>query len=163
MTQTPPRERIREIDITDLPESTALYIRVFNAPPWNDAWTDETAAARLAHTLDTPGSLGLGVWQAGKLVAVAVGYAEQWYDGQHFLLKELFVDPGTQGSGVGTRLMHRLEQELQERRMEYVYLLTARDSHAAAFYRKLGYRESESTILMTSNLPDQEVCDPRLP
>lgn len=146
---------IRELDATDLPEATRLYVRVFNAPPWNDQWTETTAGTRLRQTLQTPGALGLGIRDADRIIGVAIGYEEQWYSGVHFSLKELFVDPDRQGSGIGTRLMHRLVETLQSRGVERIYLLTAHDTPAASFYGKLGFRRSRYTTLMKLDLPIQ--------
>src|SRR5690606_1917790 len=65
---------IRELDATDLPEATRLYVRVFNAPPWNDQWTEATAGTRLRQTLQTPGALGLAIRDADRIIGVAIGY-----------------------------------------------------------------------------------------
>lgn len=143
---------IRELDESDLPEATRLYVRVFNAPPWNDQWTEVTAGTRLRQTFDTPGALGVAMWEAGRMTGIAIGYEEQWYSGVHYSLKELFVEPTLQGSGVGTRLMDRLMQVLRERDVERIYLLTAHDSPAATFYEKLGFQRSRYTTLMKRDL-----------
>lgn len=38
----------REIHIEDIKELVEIYIEAFNAPPWNDKWTIETASKRLS-------------------------------------------------------------------------------------------------------------------
>ncbi|MCA5964178.1 hypothetical protein LC724_32955 [Blautia sp. RD014234] len=37
----------KEIEKEDLASLAAMYVETFNAPPWNDAWTPETAGTRL--------------------------------------------------------------------------------------------------------------------
>jgi hypothetical protein len=93
-------ETMCDLGSADLQEATALYVRVFNAPPWNDRWTVTTAGERLAQALATPASLGLAVRQGKSLVGVAIGYRERWYSGTHYVLKEMFIDPDLQGTGV---------------------------------------------------------------
>ena len=36
----------KEIEKEDLASLAAMYVETFNAPPWNDAWTPETAGTR---------------------------------------------------------------------------------------------------------------------
>lgn len=76
---------IRPISMDDMEHVAALYREVFNAPPWNDAWTDETASRRLTETLQTPQAFGLLLWLDGVLVGVAMGHQEQWFDGVSLL------------------------------------------------------------------------------
>ena len=37
----------KEIEKDDLAALAAMYVETFNAPPWNDAWSQETAEIRL--------------------------------------------------------------------------------------------------------------------
>lgn len=147
---------IRPLTEGDLPIVTALYCAVFNAPPWNDAWTPETATTRLRDAFGTPGSLGLGAWQAGQLAGCLVGYREQWHDGVHFYLKELFVDPARQRRGIGTQLLQELTERLRGDRVSRIYLLTERDSDAANFYMARGYYQSPRITMMATRLEDAE-------
>lgn len=48
-----------------LEDGATLYRTVFNRPPWNDEWTDDTARARLEEILETPGYRGFGATLEG--------------------------------------------------------------------------------------------------
>lgn len=89
-----------------------LYVAVFNAPPWDDAWTREAARRRLGDALATPGSLGLALLGDG-LLGFALGHREPWYDGEHYYLKELCVRADRRRRGLGARLLRHLEGELR--------------------------------------------------
>ena len=41
----------REMMVEDIPIVTALYVASFNAAPWYDKWTEESAAKRLTQML----------------------------------------------------------------------------------------------------------------
>jgi aminoglycoside 6'-N-acetyltransferase I len=127
---------IRPLQSADLPQVTILYCAVFNAPPWHDGWTGDTAGKRLADTLATPRSLGLLAWHRGRLAGALLGYREQWHDGGHFYIKELFVDPVVQRRGVGTRLLAHLTHLLTDQGVSRIYLLTEREGAAVAFYER---------------------------
>ncbi len=140
------------LSVHDLPEVTALYCEVFNAPPWNDAWTADTASARLHDTLTTPGSVGLLGRQDGRLVGCILGYQEQWFDGVQFYLKEMFVHPTFQRRGIGTRMLQELKGTLGDRGVRKIYLLTERDGAAAGFYGAQGFYTSPRMAMMAFRL-----------
>ena len=121
----------------DLQAAAQLFVRVFNAPPWNDAWTPATARKRLADLLATPGSAGVCLRRDGSLIAFAPGHCEQWSSGRHFLLKQMCVDTGLQRQGHGGALLTALVEGLDD--VEQVYLLTASTSAASGFYQGKGF------------------------
>lgn len=138
-----------------LDAAARLYLSVFNAPPWNDQWTLETAHRRLADTLNTPEALGL-IALEGELMGFCIGYSEQWFDGKYFHLKELCVRTDRQRTGIGTHLLHHLEQMLHEMQIARLYLLTMRGSPAEEFYAKRGYSTNTNMILMSHDLDREE-------
>lgn len=146
---------LRPFSVNDLPVMTALYCAVFNGPPWHDAWTDATATARLRDTLNTPGSLGLLRWQDGHLVGCIIGYEEQWFDGVHFCLKEMFVHPTRQRRGIGAGMPLGLNGMIGPHGVRRIYLLTERTSAAADFYGPQGYHPSPRMTMMVRRLEHQ--------
>lgn len=147
--------QIRPLRMNNLSAVVTLYCEVFNASPWNDHWTKETASRRLTEAIQTPGSLGLLLWHEGQLVGGLVGYQEQWFDGSHFFLKEMFVAPNRQRQGLGTQLIHHLRRILTTQGVGRIYLLTARGSAAADFYAKHGFFVSPRMDMMSCRLHDE--------
>ena len=43
--------RVEPLTAAHLPRACQMFMAAFNAPPWNDAWTEETAGRRLAQLL----------------------------------------------------------------------------------------------------------------
>ena len=113
------------------------------------------ARDRLAEVLATPGAYGL-VRLNKETEAFVIGYGEQGYDGRVFYIKEMCVASSLQRRGVGTALMHKLEQALSGNGYGHVYLLTHRDGPAEAFYAKRGYRTSKRTVVMSRRLELQQ-------
>ncbi|ADJ16641.1 GNAT family acetyltransferase [Halalkalicoccus jeotgali B3] len=64
----------------NLDEGVQLYRAVFNEPPWNDDWTDETARRRLSQILETSGYRGYGASVRGELVGLVMGNLEVMAD-----------------------------------------------------------------------------------
>ena len=66
-------ERIEAFGADHLDGSAELLVAAFNAEPWNDSYTHDTARKQLAWHLEVPGFLGLVSVNDG-IVAFAVGY-----------------------------------------------------------------------------------------
>jgi ribosomal protein S18 acetylase RimI-like enzyme len=137
------------VDQDNLAECAALFVKVFNNPPWNENWEVESVALRLDDCYRTPGFIGVAVRAESEIVGFAVGYIERWDKGQHFYLKEMCVATEQQNGGVGTALLLALEERLKAKGAEKLYLLTARDTSAQAFYEKRGFYVSPRMVMMS--------------
>ena len=142
-------ERIEALREEHLDECARLYVSTFNAEPWNQRWTLETAHKKLAWTMGVPGFSGWVLSLGDGIVAFAAGYLQQEDEGEAFYLAILCVGPNAQGTGVGSRLTGHLEDELGKQGVRKVYLITRRDTPAQAFYGKHAYRVSDEEIIMS--------------
>jgi len=141
-------ERIEALREEYLEECAHLFISTFNAEPWNENWTLQTAKKKLAWSIGVPGFVGFVSLHDG-VVGFAAGYCQQEDKGEVFYLSILCVGPDVQGTGVGSRLSGHLEEELAKDGVNKVYLITHKGTPAEAFYRKNGYRASDEDIVMT--------------
>jgi aminoglycoside 6'-N-acetyltransferase I len=130
--------RIEALTADRLDECANLLVTTFNAEPWNDSYTHDTAKKQLAWHLRVPGCLGLVAVNNG-IVAFAIGYREPTDVGDVFNLSIFCVRPDAQRTGVGTRLLRHLEGSLGEGGVKTVYLGTRRGTPAEAFYARHGY------------------------
>lgn len=140
------------VERSNLTQCIALFTRVFNSPPWNENWEAETVAQRFTDCHHTPGFYGLVATVGDEVIGFAIGYIEQWDKGRHFYLKEMCVAPEQQRLGIGTALMSALETNLRDQHVEKLYLHTARDTQAQAFYEKQGFYVSPKMIMMAKRL-----------
>jgi aminoglycoside 6'-N-acetyltransferase I len=86
-----------------------------------------------------PAVLGLGLYDEDEiLLGFALGHEERSGTEDHFLLQEMCVKEAQQRRGHGSTLMTSLTQTLAH--VRHWYLLTARESAAAAFYENHGFR-----------------------
>jgi aminoglycoside 6'-N-acetyltransferase I len=141
-------ERIEEFKAGHLDECAHLAVATFNAGPWNDEWTFDTAKRELAWTMEVPGFAGL-VLLDERVVAFATGYREPDDRREVFFLRTLCVRPESQGTGVGSRLIGHLEEHLGESGVNTIYLITHKGIPAERFYRKHGYEINDEDIVMT--------------
>ncbi len=148
-------ERIEEFEADHLDDCARLFMTAFNAEPWNDSYTLDTAKRQLAWHLEVPGCVGLVTVNDG-IVAFAIGYQEPTDVGDVYHLSIFCVRPDVQRTGVGSRLLRTLEDRLRESGVKTVYLGTNKGTPAEAFYRKHGYTVSEEEIEMSRDLANSK-------
>ena len=148
-------ERIEAFKVEHLDDCAHLFMTAFNAEPWNDKYTPDTAKKQLEWHLEGPGCVGFLSINDG-IVAFALGYREPTDVGDVFHLSIFCVRPDAQRTGVGTRLLRHLEDRLREIGVTTVYLGTNKGTRAEAFYRKHGYEVSNEEIEMSHNLANPD-------
>ena len=126
-------------DLTEdrLDEVVALYVDVFSRPPWDEPWTTDDARRRLGSMLAAPGAVGVVAHDDGVLLGMALAAVERQAGHDVLVLRETCVRTDRQRSGVGGALLDALDARVD---VASWYLLTARESPAAAFYESRGFR-----------------------
>lgn len=134
---------VRKIERSDLDGCARLYAAVFSSEPWSEAWSEETALARLVHFYESSGFIGILAERDG-IMCFALGNTEPFYFGTLFYLREMCVRNGLQSRGIGSRVYLALEEQLKSVQVHGVYLATERAIPAAQFYRGKGFSCSET-------------------
>ena len=78
----------KEITLDDIDELARMYVETFNAPPWNDNWTLETASKRLKQFINCEDFYGIKAYKSDILCGMILGNQEQFYDGIMFNIKD---------------------------------------------------------------------------
>ncbi len=131
----------RPITPAELPRLAAIFIDVFNAPPWQDGWTLEIAIERLEALAANPHARGFAIWEQDQPLGFALGARERWNDGWFFSLRELCVARTRQREGVGRRLIDAMCADLLEEGISSINLQTGIDAPAHSFFAKIGFSE----------------------
>lgn len=143
---------IRRLTLNDLENCTDLYVKVFNAEPWNDGWKKADAQERLDIIFSHKTFLGLGYYHDDELLGFLLGYKEKWLDSYHYYIPEMCVKPFQQGRGIGSSLLEYIETIASDEKMQRVYLLTAKGTPAESFYIKNGFYQSPRMIMMAKKM-----------
>ena len=131
------------------------FLKVFNGPPWNDKWTEETATDYLLDLLNRPGFIGFIGEENGKPFGFMIGNINKWWSAHEYYLNEMLVDTEHQRQGLGSFMIEKLKEYLCLQNIYKIILLTGRNSSAEAFYNKNGFKTSEYMILMSSRFGKQ--------
>ena len=130
------------LDDSYLPQMAELYREAFGGEPWNDDWSDTNQLMEYMKDISKGyNALNYGLLIDGRLVCMSVGKISHWWEGTNYVLEELCVSPDCQGTGIGTRFMERIEEDLRTRDVKGIFLQTDIDKPAYRFYQKTGFKE----------------------
>ncbi len=140
--------QIEYIKENNIPECAELLIKTFNREPWNDQWTSESAQRYLKEFFSFPRFVGFMIVEDGKVVGAAFCHEKTWWTKDELYIDEFYVSPDVQRKGYGKALLQYIEQYIKERSLSGFILLTNRNTPAARFYEKNGFKEINDMILM---------------
>jgi len=141
-----------EITLQYLEELATLYVETFNAEPWNDEWTIDTAKKRLQQIINTEDSYGLCICQNNLMCGAILGNMEQYYNGIMFNIKEFWIKNGMRGNGIGTRLFQEFENRLKGKSVNEIILFTSKGDFTEHFYHKQNMKSNSDMVFMTKQL-----------
>lgn len=129
------------------------YVETYNAPPWNDQWTETLAFEKFVEMMDCRGAFGLVCYDDNdNFSGVILGNPEIYFDCKQFFIKDFFVPLSLQGKGVGSLLMAEFEKRLTAMGISKVYLFTSKGERTEDFYKNRGFDTWTDMVLMGKNL-----------
>ena len=134
--------KIRFIERDDIETCAKLFVLVFSAAPWSEPWNVDSAKERLLHFYESKGFIGL-IAERDGIVGFALGNSEPFYFGSMFYLREMCIQSDLQHKGLGNQLYLALERELSLAKIHSIYLTTHRETDAASFYTRNGFKCSD--------------------
>lgn len=145
-------EVIKEFKEKYLKECSKIYPSIFNRNPWNENWTEETAYKRLSEIYNTPNFKGIVCMKNEKIIGGILGNLENWDEGLKYSLKEFFIDISIQGTGLGSRMIKFIEENLKNTNVKSIELYTLKGISTEEFYNKNGYKIDRNIIIMEKSI-----------
>ena len=136
---------IRKISKSDLEELAKLMVDVYNAPPWNDKWTVETALESLNDISDFPKFFGNVIVDENKIIGAIIGHIRRYASESTFYIDEFFIAEKYRGKGLAKKLYQTSIKELQQRGISGAFFTTLKNSRAYNFYLKQGAWDLEDS------------------
>ena len=121
---------ITDMELSHIAEYAELFVSVFNAEPWNDEWTKETAQIRIENMMKTNTFIGKALYAGNDLKGLIWGQKKQHYNGMHF---------------------HIEEGALSEIGVSNIYLITSKGDKTEGYYSKRGFVSSDNMVLMAKH------------
>ena len=136
---------IRKISKSDLEELAKLMVSIYNAPPWNDKWTVETALESLTDISDFPKFFGNVIVDEEKIVGAIIGHIRRYSTESTFYIDEFFISEEYRGTGLAKDLYQTSIKQLKQRGISGAFFTTLKNSQAYKFYVKQGAWDLEDS------------------
>ena len=136
---------IRKISKSDLEELANLMVDVYNAPPWNNKWTVETALESLTDISDFPKFFGNVIVDENKIIGAIIGHIRRYSSESTFYIDEFFISEKYRGTGLAKELYQTSIKQLQQRGVSGAFFTTLKNSRAYNFYVKQGAWDLEDS------------------
>lgn len=143
---------ITPLTTQNLDECVNVFMKSYNAPPWNYHWNLENAKQYLSEYLDCKTFVGFVFCDEGEVVGAILGHNKTWWTGKQFMIDEFFISPERQRMGYGKKLLDFCDQYTSENQVELLILMTNKFMPAYKFYNKSGYITAEQYVFMFKQL-----------
>jgi GNAT superfamily N-acetyltransferase len=137
---------IRHMRRSDFGQAAELFICLYREEPYRESWTRDRALRYLEQCFCNP-EFCLVMEKSGMLIGYVQAHRYVWWDGDYVRIDDILVAKGEQGTGHGSMLMKKLEEECRARGIARITLESNIYSKALAFYKKNGYLETGWTEL----------------
>lgn len=145
--------KFAELEKSLYPLLAKHYVETYNAPPWNDQWTETLAFEKFVEMMDCRGAFGLVCYDDNdNFSGVILGNPEIYFDCKQFFIKDFFVPLALQGKGIGSLLMAEFEKRLTAMGISKVYLFTSKGERTEDFYKNRGFDTWTDMVLMGKNI-----------
>ncbi len=139
---------IKEINKAHISEYGLIYAKAFSGEPWNDNWDTKDAEIHISEIMDSKHSYGLEYLEDGRVVGFILGSSMLFHWGRMFEINDLAVHPDFQGKGIAAKLLENCIEEMKNRGIKGINLITQGDGFLPEFYKKYGFKKENEVILM---------------
>jgi ribosomal protein S18 acetylase RimI-like enzyme len=140
---------IRLMRPEDIAACTDVYVAAYQAPPYNGCFDERTARAIATDLLRHFPEACFVAEADGEVVGFILCSS---IANMKATVEELAVAPESQGQGIGDALLGHALNWLRRQGFRAVELVAHRKAFAYEFYRRRGFRDSESFRLMSIEL-----------
>ena len=143
---------IRSCSMDHVSRYGEIYAKAFSGEPWNDPWKPEDAVIHVKEILEMKQSYGLEYVEDNIVVGFLLGSSMLFHYGRTFEINDLAVDPAYQGKGIAKTLLDRCIEDMKERGIVGIHLITANEGFLPEFYERHGFGREKEVILMGMEL-----------
>lgn len=129
---------IKKILKSDIKDLARLMVSVYNAPPWNNKWTEETAFESLVTLLEFPTFYGNIIIDEDRIIGAIMGHTRRYATETTYYIDEFFVSEEYRRKGVASNLYKSTIDELKKLGVNGAFFTTLRNTPAYNFYIKMG-------------------------
>ncbi|TWJ00646.1 aminoglycoside 6'-N-acetyltransferase I [Mucilaginibacter frigoritolerans] len=141
------------ITLENVDECVPAYIKAYNCPPWNYAWTYSKAQAYLVEYLGCQQFIGFALYDDDKLTGAVFAHVKTWWTNQQLMIDEFFVSQEKQRMGYGKKMLDYCDLYAAKYQIDSIVLMTNKYMPSYKFYNKEGYISTEQYVFMFKQIP----------
>jgi len=146
---------IRPMAKEDLAPLAEIYTEVYRVFDVGEKWDKETAEKMLGYCFEHQPDLAFVAEYQRKPVGAFMAGVKPWWDGNHLIDGEIFIDPEYQQKGIGTKLLKTMFQTAKDKYQATVWdTYTFRGKYPLEWYKKLGFEEIDEWIMISGDIDD---------
>lgn len=145
---------IRPVDTSHLPQLARVYADSYNSVHIGETWDAKSALALMNYFYKEQPDLFFAAFVDEKIAGATVAMVKPWWDGNHLIDGEIFVDPQFQKKGLGEKLLRVLFEKAQEKYQAvswdtYTHII---HEHPLSWYKKLGFEQISNWTMITGDI-----------
>ncbi|MBI4064885.1 GNAT family N-acetyltransferase [Candidatus Gottesmanbacteria bacterium] len=145
---------IRPVLLKELKHLASIYVASYNSINIGEKWNTKTAFELMRYFFQQQPDLFFTAFVEKRLAGATVAMVKPWWDGNHLIDGEVFVDPRYQKKGIGTKLIKKLFQTANQK-----YRVISWDTythivydHPLTWYKTLGFKNIRSWTMISGNV-----------
>ena len=146
---------IRLMKKDDLNEVAILYANIYTQVDISEKWNEESSYKLMEYWLLKQGDLSFVALINNKIIGGFVAGIKPWWDGNHLVDGEIFVDYDYHKLGIGTKLSKIMyEAAFEKYNITSIDFVTfSKNGFPLSWYDSLGF-EIEKELIMISGKPE---------
>lgn len=143
---------VREMKANDIEKCAEILCAVYNNELWMCRWDKKTAVEYLTDFFEYRKFVGYVAEEDGELLGGIFAHEKVWWNNSEVYVEEMFVKPDRQRMGIGTVLLHKIEEYVKEHGLAGITLSTNRYAPAPKFYENNNFIHCEHVIFMAKEV-----------
>lgn len=145
---------IRLIKKEDLKILARLYCKVYTNFDVGEKWNQRSAYNLLSYWFERQPDLCFLAEYKRKVVGAFLAGIKPWWDGNHLIDGEVFVDPDYQKKGIGTELSKTIYKTAINKYNAKCFdaITFSNKKHPLSWYKKQGFTKIKNWVLISGNL-----------
>lgn len=129
-----------------------VYSKVYGAFDVGERWTEETAYKMLKYWLKRDPDLAFLAEYKGLIIGGFVVGVKPWWDGNHLVEGEIFVDPDYQKKGIGTKLLKFVfDYAIKRYNVVRFDTVTVKGKYPVKWYKSVGFGEIKEWVMISAD------------
>ena len=139
---------------SDLDALSKIYAEVYRVFDVGEKWTQESAYSLLNYWLNRQPDLCFLAECDNEIVGAFVAGIKPWWNGNHLVDGEIFVDPQYQKRGIGKELTKTMfKNAIEKYNVKMVDGITfKRFDYPLSWYKSLGIQEVEDLVVISGDI-----------